>query len=83
MKFEVDDFETIRGNVIYSVEADREPAGKGNMASFANLDQLQAMNNNSDLVKAALHLYNCDIIDESKYSTVLEQAERITFDEQV
>ena len=64
MKSRFNDFETIRGKVIYFVEADREPAGKGSMASFANLDQLQAMDNNSDLVKAALQLYNCDIVDQ-------------------
>jgi len=64
MKSRFNDFKTIRGNLIYLVEADREPAGKGSMASFANLDQLQAMDNNSDLVKADLHLYNRNIMDE-------------------
>jgi hypothetical protein len=54
----------IRGNFVDFVEADREPEGKGNLASFASIDQLQAMDNNSDFLKEVLSEYKDGMDDE-------------------
>ena len=60
------DYIDIHGRLMYNAEVDSLPSGQGDykLASFASMDQLAKMKNNSKIVVAALLRFNRDSSDE-------------------